>query len=565
MSNVRDRVKQAIRNQLLARQGNPSKYRLGVATILNSDGTCLVMVDGVNVVARPLYPTVVGQQVIVVFGDKGGVSAVPTRPNSPNIDISTPPFFSGKTKLRYVADESFAIPPGFNNSATLRFQDEGSSTLYRFVVPDLVSVSGSILQGSRLSPNGQNFSSVFQYSGVFNPRAYKIGSKLVSAGVIDPINLIDSFTSPTLLRNYSFVFASSITRSIVDTWITDSGDLYILDLIASGNTFVIPFPLPDLGGSGCAVLQTFNGFSQGGGRIPDFTNSIGINDVVGSANSYTYNLSCPPSISFPSLPSWLSIVASSGTVDIPGFNTAAPFDHVMTINTSGLAAGLYSATINTSSPSGPGEIIVYVAINASGSQTFRISKVVSNSSISPIAAAVSPGGTTYSDARILNIASNHIVVTDGGTVLKVVDLSGGTFNVIQTISYSAGIFFPAGEFFCNTNSETYSIVAVGNAPGTPVGFIRENVSTKVVDFVKFTNTTGDIGSNSTISLIMSSGTAGFMYDSNFVARKVTGSGASVTAAALPGISDISPGQTNPSVWRQLNFTAATACFGLVQS
>jgi hypothetical protein len=574
----RDQIKQIIRKELIDNGLLPSSsYRLSVVTSLNADGTCSALLDGSAIIATPLYPVTQGQEVMLLIGDRGKISAVPTSVNAPKIDIEHPPFFSGQAALlRFVMDETGGVT-GTNDPPTFRFQDEKSSNLYRFIVSDVKNpdtFDGVSAQGYSISPKGRIFAFTANYSGPSTPngyytvRAYSIGSKLTSAGPIDLPNLLFTLSPPKLLSSYSTfgnLQPGQNNRIPIDTAITDAGVLYFLELINTGSNFNPPNPLPDYINGPSNILETFNGFGGGGGTLPDFKNSVGLYAASGSSGTFRFHLQSLSGAGFSGAPSWISITSSSGTVYIPGYSsTPVPYDHLLTVDPTGLAVGLYTATITTSAPSvANGTFSIYLAVNTSG-QSFTLWKVTSGGAIQSMASLSDPT-RKYNDARILNAAKNHIVLLKGPSkTFDIIDITGGnsTPTLSKTITAPSGASLSGGFFSCNTYSSFCNLIQlIGD---TPSWFARENLSTGVIDIVTFTNTSSDIGTSSSTTLLETSASAGFMIDQNLVCRKITASGTNATAKALPGIQDISPGQSDPSMWRQLGavFPRGFAVFGV---
>ncbi|SRR6266576_610852 len=208
---LRDQLKQVIKRELLSR-GIGSKYRISNVVTLNSDGTCLTFLDGVGITATPLYPVVSGQEVMLIFGDAGKVSAVPTRPNTPQVDVIHPPFFSGgPIKFRYAAFEF----GGSSNS--VRIQDSNSNKVYRLILPDTALPGLIILLSLTLSPNGQYLAYTESSNGGsgntvnFAYRIYKLGATLQSSGAIPGVTngffLNASLVSEFLVQGYALASA----------------------------------------------------------------------------------------------------------------------------------------------------------------------------------------------------------------------------------------------------------------------------------------------------------------------------------------------------------------------
>lgn len=181
---LRDQIKDLIKKQLPVNTDG-SKYVLSTAIQQNDDElkTWQCEFQGNIISATPLYPLTKGQEVILVFGDSGSVSAIPTRPATPSQDLIIPPFFSGG-KFRFLS-QTFALDPA-NINTQLKLQDSGSSNVY---ILDL-GRSVSLLQNPVLSPNGEWLAYVEILPGTGNTsyeiHSINIGKKLVAVG--DPVD-----------------------------------------------------------------------------------------------------------------------------------------------------------------------------------------------------------------------------------------------------------------------------------------------------------------------------------------------------------------------------------------
>jgi len=239
----RDEIKRVVREQFLS-SAAPSQYRISTANLINPDGTVNVLVDGKSYIATPLYPIVQGQEVVVIFGDRGAVSAVPTRPNTPDVEIIHPPFFSG----------------GFIRFATgLNLQQAGDNTTYVIDVSDLLpggswfgdnGTAYPVFTGPKgaFSPDGTQYVIVVSGpSGEIRIRQYKLGLRLIKT---TPINIPNNIWNvrATLVNDVSRVSGFSGPSSlgtkiaIIGVWLDSSDNLYWLELQDSRWTLVDPQP-----------------------------------------------------------------------------------------------------------------------------------------------------------------------------------------------------------------------------------------------------------------------------------------------------------------------------------
>lgn len=586
MSKFRDALKQAIKDKL--RGSLPSKYRLGDITSLNSDGTCLVMVDGTTVVAAPLYPVVMGQRVVVVKGDSGGFSAIPTRPGPPPPLFEPPPFFSGAEFLRLAMDETFFVGVSPFVPA-YRFQDEGSSNLFRVTLADMIgnfaTVENQQTTGSGLSPNGRFFAFVFTFendlthaTGLAYVRVLDIGTKKLSSNtVIDAPSKLFAIT-PTITKSIQNPINYNTGTGPAATFVQNDGTLFYLSYAAAQNNFQFPHPLPTDNGGPATILETWDG--------AEFKNSIGLNGIVGTPEQYVFHIFSITGTTFPGLPSWASISAVSGTVVIPGFNNnnPTPYDHILIINTTGLTQGLFHAQVTPTSTSPPetGLWDLYLAMNVTG-VTLSLTKVGSDG-VPTFVAAVSSTHLNYT-SPIISINSYFILdpvklilaINRSLTEIDIIDMNVGLDNPILTISAS----FNRGRLSNVSASRTTSISCVAaikpGASSLPA-IIRYNSSAKTagagLDTPGFNdpfNLVPQSGNNPITNMLLKANGSGFFVDLNLLTRTVkTGvvggtPGVLIAGAAdsVPDISPQTPGAT--SNWRILFDESGDQplCFGLV--
>jgi hypothetical protein len=270
MSKFRDQLKETAKNIILTDNllAPVTRYRLAVCSAVNDDGTVLTTVDGNEVTAFPLYPIVLGQNIMLIFGDIAGkVSAVPLRPAVPAPDLIHPPYFTGgksRTATIHQLGGSLPLPPTANTSVD--FQDQGDTRVYRLSFPDLPSqwtLASSIgpqstgfaaapYAGVTLSADG-SYACVVLWDGTqfestsvignYKLRLYNIGAKMQSTTVLDSDNNVYQMEA-TLVEEYDGIYNNivSLPSSIggqfvnylemnfpVDTFISTGNKMYWLE------------------------------------------------------------------------------------------------------------------------------------------------------------------------------------------------------------------------------------------------------------------------------------------------------------------------------------------------
>jgi hypothetical protein len=239
MSSLRDKIKQAIKDQLTGiGWTNPSKYRLGVVTALNPDGTCLALLDGNAIQALPTYPVVQGQQVIVVLGDGGTYTVIPTSPAPGIVPLDKPPFFTSPSKFRIAAFEIDTTVRSGVFPVYIRLQDSGSNKIYRLVLPTPASPPSNFSQPDclTLSPDGRYlaYAEGFGSTGFSNSwptppstinyryRIYDLGAgKLQSSGPIPGIS--NGFFLQATLKSEFLVQGLALSWNLYANWFEGGG------------------------------------------------------------------------------------------------------------------------------------------------------------------------------------------------------------------------------------------------------------------------------------------------------------------------------------------------------
>lgn len=579
---LKDSLKQIVRSEL-TKSGLlvSSKYRISTVLSVNSDGTCLASIDGATITATPLYPVVQGQEVMLAIGNRGKFSAIPTKPNAPVIETVHPPFFSGGALMRFCYDET----GGFNGNsdpATFRFQDQNNASVYRLIASDLIGLGGIINQTYSFSPSGTNFCfSCIDTNGDAIIRAYSLGKKLVAAGTIDSINKIFTLSTKIIANTFIPTPVPSVEVIIADAAVTDDGVLYFLDYINSGTTFSNP-ALPDDSSPGsAAILETWMGAG--------FLNSLGLNASSSSSISPTYHIGTGGStiVTFSGTTSWCSITASSGTISIFGLNGGNPvnYDHLLNINSSGLANGTYHATITatfTGQPNLTQQWDIYLAVNTT-SVTYRLRKVLSNGAVQDIVHMSDPTLKYFGSTpqiRILEPTKNIIAALNANThFLDIINMTGNNSTPYASLpctltSFGSNSILPAGNA-----RRSIGINCIPSQISSGAVEVQEKVSDSSVSNSAFTNSISDLGFV-TPDIVMLSNGKGFTFElrtggspgvpPTFRSRQVSTASPGVLTVASSNIQNISPGEPNPDAWRffntpDLNAHVGAAAFGVVQS
>lgn len=228
-------LKSAIRN--LVRQeyqktttGVSNANRLGVVSLVNSDGTAAIMVDGQLVTATTLYPCVPGQQVIVM--PAGGIyKAAPISPNAPAVEIIHPPFFSGEANpiIRVLGLAPNNPPPG-TGYADIFIQQFGDAKLYRgdTSTPELFN----FLQPVAMSPTGRYAVGGLQQD-FGPPTTYVFVTIDLGTSPFSSSNLIDAGTKTYDIT--SFLISKIVTPACTFTTIYPSGIATLQDIAIDDN------------------------------------------------------------------------------------------------------------------------------------------------------------------------------------------------------------------------------------------------------------------------------------------------------------------------------------------
>ena len=599
MSSFKDKLKDLIKQQITSSTGttNSSKYRLGTVSLLNDNnlaleevasnknGTCMVSVDGISINAFPLYPVVVGQEVVLIFGDAGKISAVPTRPSTPQIDIIPPPFFSGG-KLRFVIDETQNIAP--LTSVILRFQDQGSRSLFRFIIPDITG--NNLANVVKFSKNARLFAVLSEDFGSPNSdtwlKSFSLGQSLTSSGDIDKENKIFSINPAALQAIKPVINFLSGNEQIVDCDIDNDGTLYYLrfrttvsqsELPAIPNQFTNRVWGIDDGtipGATSAPLQG-TALIHGGSAI-GWVSSIFRVGLVGfnSQASYSISTSAP----------WL-------TFDLP--------TRIARVDTTGLglAAGQYTANLTIIStippiPGNPGSggtftdvFEFYLFVGPADKDEYTLFKVTKdkNATVSTVTATsvLTTNLHLYTDNRFITPSGFGLCFLDAKTNL-VVGFNGDTrkFDVIDMSAGSTPIFsisIVGGESVLSKAANILSFLFTSISPDS-VSLFKTAFSKDGLKFtlLPFTNSAGDLNlvGNAPNQAFLLSDSSGFIIDGIFKVRKlkVPPSNGVITAdeKGVVGITPpINPQDTTTDTTKvrtiasdtsgQMGFVSVTAC------
>jgi len=518
---VRESLRDLIREELRS-QSSVQGARIGIVSLVNSDGSAVVMVDGKGVTADLLYPVVKGQQVVLVPGDAGKFSCAPTLPNASEVVLEQPPFFAEAVGLlRFFVDESGLIAP--TDTPTWRFQDQKSRKVYRQTLVDLADAT--FLEGGfNLSPNGQKFSVFVTISGQskYVIRSYDLGTKLTDNGVIDLPNEIYVLKA-TLLESIVVSGISLSTNKPQDSFVDDK--LYFLQQ-TDFNTATPPVPpVDDHDPLWSPTKLDFGSVFEGGPNPPDQTANLQVTPL-------------PSDWSIVTGASWLTATPSSGhetfvinplitfSVDITGLSRGSHTTHVI-------------ATIVTGSGTFTATMWVSVTVRSSAQTVFRFYNLrdAAGELVSVEVPFGSGTGFRWINPKILDAKNKIIVVKNTATGnMEVIDMVAGTTPLLTVTGLLNTAQNRTKDFFI----QSFTVVS----PSVTTRFIRRDKSGNHVVLTLVSPT-----QNSVAILLFNGTPVGYMMDSGVTVKVLTLSGTDLTGTTA--VPDVSPGEADPTKVREL--------------
>lgn len=544
---LRDSLRNAIRRQLLEQQQTSvpkSNYHIAAVNAVNADGTCDCMTDtGDIVTAKSFYTVVVGQRVMIMTDLKGNASAVPMNPLPTPIEVIHPPYYTGG-KLRFVTDESSNHSlVGFPGYPSVRFQDQGNSTLFRLSEPTLTGWQLNFTSSNLIafSPNGNYVVLSLTNGTSLRARGYKLGSTLQSTGVIDAPNkinglkaqLVGDFTLPTP--------TGTTTTTMEDVSIDDSGNIYVL---ASDDTPASSITCP----SGDKNISAYSGDSN-----PTIYSFIVVN---APDNRYTITSA---SVGQP----WNAITQITQPTGLAG--TAVAGVITLRATSSNLAPGCYrdapvdgaGLTVNITGPAGPFSNQFAIDLTVL-SYDIIVMKLFMNGNLVTAYTLNGPGGPpSYSSQLngasngIINGKLNHVFLQRYRWVRNVKTYVGTDIVDIaaQSVLYSTNASFTG---VAANNTGGYFSVTSGNQ------FVVEDGRGTGQTLWSIVNLLTPYGSD---PIVYFGGGRGFWLD-EFVFKSVDfqvfpfsmqgNQQPPFTTLSLIPVKNISPNDPKPNAWRQIS-------------
>jgi hypothetical protein len=503
---IKDQVKQIIR-EVVSSRGTNSQYRLGTVQAVNGDGTCAVMIDGNAVSATPLYPLVLGQQAIVVFAPDGSASAIPTSPNTAQVEFTPPPFFTGGVL-------KFAAGP--------QIQQAFSSKIYQILASDLVGYQDL---GSWFSPDGTRIVVIWGKSGNSDVhyRVYDIGQSMASTATIDPVNQIFQAKATLLFE---------IIRTL--NW----GDWAHSPPIAN----IMPEP--------AANFDNFTGIVNSPviAALDNDPNQLywaehqsvdtllsGLGDPVEIVSTYKLDVNKNPVL----MGKWT--VAFVGQ---PGSSSASAIRSVFYLGEVGIRGVAFGT------PSGFFDPATTEIFTQAISNPFGTDNILTFPPYTPLVYGIlTPSGASYSVP-----ASGGFSATTVPNGPNVVFNSGIQSNVDQV---NPSHHWPPSRM------KKFNAMLFAAPPNDFINIVYEDTKTLVKTLAKFTNPISTSGNtlNGDCLFLMSSQTKGLLIDSRGHVRKAVSTDGGATFTIDTDTSKylrISPGQTDPTVVRGLSGRGFTA-------
>jgi len=578
MSNFGEQIKRITRETLGGVQSNPSKYRLGYVTKLNQDGTAAILMDGKVYNAMPTYPVVAGQKAVLVFADDGSFSAIPTSPATPLVENIHPPFFTGGV-LRFVVDETGIFDNFANLNPVLRFQDAGSSKLYRLILSQFTNGSSILNLNYSLSKSGSNLSFLIEYTDpvtnipFFDIVGIKLGKKLVSSGTIDATQQIFSISPPIthLLRSIGYSTTAGITREVIDSFYDDTGILYFLeqqDIVVILGTCPI--------GTEQQYSATPENMYQSGQGILDtilVTGALILGNFLALSGTpgqifQTFHLNIDASRLTPSAP-WMTITSQSGTISLPGFSSPVPYQSILTITAPG--TGLYCGNIQVADAFGPGTtgfIEVNLGVAPAMQRVFNLYQLSGNPPV-PVLVTTIPSsiGTNY-DAiglqgsfRIAGIKTNpdksvsyKFIGQSSAKTIDFIDMTNGAATIFFSSKFPNQSFLTGLAMLCQTSGAVVITVevTVTGAPLPAYGLGYAILDSKNNSSLLVPSGPDTLGIQVQKNGIFTSSIAGDVFDKNYDVRTLTLKSGVLVVNLLQTVPNISPGQSDPSAIRELS-------------